>query len=90
LRDRILRRWHAYFGASPETCAKIFRDLQTTAIDEAHVEQPCPIEFLVAFFWLKDNATEELIAGLFKMDEKTVRKWKWFYIRKIAALKEQR
>lgn len=89
-KKRILRRWHAYFGASPETCATIFEDLQTTAIGEAHVEEPCVIEFLVAFYWLKSNASEEQVAGLFKMDERTVRKWKWFYIKKIVALKEQK
>ena len=87
---RILRRWHAHFGASPETCARIFVDLQTTAIHDARVDEPDVIDFLVAFFWLKDNATEERIAGLFDMDEKTVRKWKWFYVKKIAALKDQK
>lgn len=86
-----LRRWHAHYGASPETVSQVFHDLQTTEIIEARLDgQPCAFEFLLPFFWLKTNASEERLAGMFGVNEKTARKWKWESIIRIAALKEQK
>jgi hypothetical protein len=89
-RATILRRWHAYYGASPETCASVFVNLQTTNIADARVDRPCVFNFLIAFYWLKDNSTDEKLADQFKIGEKTARKWKWYYVRKFAALKPQK
>jgi hypothetical protein len=86
----VLRRWHAYYGASPETCAQLFYDLQTTQVQDARVERPDPYEFLIAFYWLKGNETDEKLAGQFKMDEKTARKWKWYYVHRISAMTAQK
>ncbi len=70
--------------------SNIFRDLQTTQIQDARVEGPDAIEFLIAFYWLKSNETDEKLAGQFDLGEKTARKWKWYYVDKIAALVEQK
>jgi hypothetical protein len=37
-RATILCHWHAYYGASPETCASVFVDLQTTNIADERVD----------------------------------------------------
>jgi hypothetical protein len=47
----ILCRWHAHYGASPETCSNIFYDLQQTQVAEARVDSPDAYEFLIAFYW---------------------------------------
>jgi hypothetical protein len=43
---------------------------------------------MMAIHWLSTYKTEEQIAGNFKVVEKTVQKWTWFYTQKIQALKE--
>jgi hypothetical protein len=82
-----LRRYKASFAASPETLESIFRDLQSTNIDDARVEKPNPRHLLMAINWLTNYESQEVIAGTFKCDEKTVSKWSWFYTQKICALK---
>jgi hypothetical protein len=85
-----LRRWHAYFGASPETCSEIFVDLQRTQVEEARVKRLDAFHFLIAFYWLKGNEPDEKLAVQFKLVEKTARKWKWYYLRKIEALRAEK
>jgi hypothetical protein len=90
-RATALRCWHVFYGASPETCAQLFYDLQITAVQDARVDRPDPYEFLIPLYWLKGNDTDDRIAGQFKLDKKTVRKWKWYYyLGKILAMVAQK
>ena len=82
-----LERFVTHFGASPETHSLIFNDLQTTDIPEARTPNPDPLSLLIATHWLKTYPKEALIAGTFKVDEKTARKYVWKYVQAIAALK---
>jgi hypothetical protein len=65
----------------------IFNDLQTTDIPEARNPNSDPLSLLIATHWLKTYPKEAQIAGTFKVDEKTARKYVWKYVQAIAALK---
>jgi hypothetical protein len=80
----------AHFGASPETCSAIFVDLQTTHIATARIAKPDILYLLMAINWLKTYPTEAQMAGIFKVDEMTVRTHVWKYVRAIQALKGQK
>jgi hypothetical protein len=84
------RRFNSNFEACPKTCVDIFLHLQTTHIDEARVNKPNPVYMMMAIHWLSTYKTEEQIAGNFKVGEKTVQKWTWFYTQKIQALKGEK
>jgi hypothetical protein len=85
-----LERFRGSYGASPETCAAVFEDLQTTNIADAHMTKPNPRDFLMTFNWMKTYKTENQLAGHFGCVEKTARKWIWEYTGRIRALKEQK
>jgi hypothetical protein len=44
----------------------------------------------MAMYWLKTYQSESVMAGTFKVDEKTVRTYVWKYVLAIQALKEQK
>ena len=83
-------RFRASYGAGPKSCVEILNDLQTTGHVEARINEPNLIDFLMAMNWLKTYKTESELAGLFKVDEKTSRKWVWKYVKAIRALKHQK
>jgi hypothetical protein len=85
-----VRRFVAFYGAYPETCSAIFTDFQTTQIFAARIPKPSVLNFLMTLFFLKRYNTEDVIAGTFKVDEKTARKWVWKYIRAMQALKAEK
>lgn len=68
-------RFRTSFGVDPKTCADIFKDLQVTDYTAARIKKPDPIYFLMALDWLKTYKEENEMAGLWKKDEQTVRKW---------------
>ena len=80
----------AHFGASPESHSAMFPDLQTTQIEAARIAKPYVLHFLMAMYWLKNYPSESVIAGTFKVDERTVRTQVWKYVLAIQALKEQK
>ena len=57
---------------------------------KAFMKSPSPTDFLMCMNWLKTYKTESQMAGHFKCDEKTARKWIWIYVSKIQALKGQK
>jgi hypothetical protein len=90
LHDTNMERFLAHFGASPESLCAIFLDLQTTHIEAARIAKPSIAHFLMAMHWLKTYPSDAVIAGTFKVDEKTARTQVWKYILAIQALKEQK
>ena len=84
-----IKQFKAIYGTDPSVCAQIFNDLQTTTITEAKIDAssvPLP-GFFVALHFLKRYQTEEEQSIFFKMSRNTVRKWKWFFVNRIRALK---
>jgi hypothetical protein len=86
-----IRRFRASFGTTPESCSKIFADLQTGACAAVvTTTKHNAVYFLMALQWLRTYMVEETLAGLYKLTEKTVRTWIWEYTIAIQALKEQK
>ena len=84
-------KFRALFGTGSETCAFIFRDLQTTGIiPNASIKQVNAANFLVSMYWLKNYPKEVELSGLFSKTEKTIRKWCWAYAESIQELKERK
>jgi hypothetical protein len=83
-----LRRFNSLFGSKPIVYAQIWEDLQTTPIPEARLDaKVCVDSFLMTIYFLKEYPTEEALSGLFKIGEKTARKWISYYVCKVQALK---
>jgi len=89
-RTTNLRRFKSHFGSNPIVYAQIWEDLQTTEIPEANISssKPCIDSFLMAMHLLKRYPTEDEQEGIFKICDKTARKWAWFYVQKVQALKK--
>ena len=88
-RKTAVRRFKSFYGSVPIVYAQIYEDLQTTDIEDAHVE-PKDLKFdylMLAMYFLKTYPTEEQMAATFNIDEGTARVWTWYYLRKIQALK---
>jgi hypothetical protein len=86
-----IRRFRAAFGTTPESCSKIFIDLQTFApAANIAIKKHNASYFLMTLNWLRSYMVEETLAGLYNLSEKTVRKWIWDYTIAIQALKEQK
>jgi len=86
------RRFKSHYGSDPVVYAQIWEDLQTTKIPEANIlnVKPCVDSFLMAVHFLKCYPTEKEQEGIFKICDKTARKWGWYYVHKIQALKKQK
>lgn len=85
-----LQRFRAFYGSNPLVYVAILEDLQTTDLPDAHVdpEKLCIPSFLLALNFLREYRTEHQRAGLFKVCERTARKWGWYYAKRIQALKD--
>lgn len=91
-RVQNLERFKGLYGSTPKVYSQIFEDLQTTEIAEARVDPKtlCIDSYLMAIHFLKCYPTENRQSGLFKICEKTARKWAWFYSERIRALKAEK
>ena len=85
-----LRRFRDAFGTSPEACCHVLGDLQTTANEQARVESPDLVYFLMSLHWMKSYKTDTSLAATFQVDEKTARGWSQWYALKIQALKNEK
>ena len=89
--ERNEDRFVYMFGAFPDVCSLIFRDIQdadispNTAINKAN-----PKHFLMCLYWLKRYQVETAISAVFGYHEDTVRKWIWRYAEAIQGLKEHK
>jgi len=85
-----LMRFRSFYGSNPLVYVAILEDLQMTDLPDAHVDPAklCLPSFLLALNFLREYRMEHQRAGLFKVCERTARKWGWFYARRIQALKE--
>ena len=93
LRKKNISRFESSYGFHPMIYAEIWHDLQTTAIPSARID-PTRIgvtleNFLFALLFFKTYPTEERLSGNWGYCEPIVRKWAWFFLEKIAALKAE-
>jgi hypothetical protein len=90
LRTKNVIRFRSYFGSDPVVYATIWNDLHDATNEAAYINTPTATlkHFLMSVFFLKCYPTETQMAGTFCVCEKTARKWCWYFLRKIQALKQ--
>jgi hypothetical protein len=81
---RDQRRFISLFGIAPELVAHVW-----TGVDVG-VEPTTPVHLLWALMFLKIYSNETVHATLAGADEKTFRKWSWFWVSKLANLQNVR
>ena len=83
-----VERFRAHYGSNPLVYAQIWEDLQQLIHFEATAKDFHL--FLMSVHFLKCYPTEAQLAATFNVCEKTVRKWCWFFARKIQELKDHK
>jgi len=84
-----------HYGTEPDICAKIWDDLQTTNIPDAKIQATLYPgrdlkNFLRACHFLRRYKTEAERKVDSGNTKKTVRKWTWFFLHKIGALRAEK
>ena len=83
----MLNRFRSWFGTSPEICEILWARLNISGwTDFSGVRPAHPMYLLWALLFLKSYGTEALLSAVVGADEKTYRKWVWFYVKGIASL----
>lgn len=77
------------FGAMPHVLAKLWETLQTTSIEAARIDpnKHSLDDFLSTLHFLYRYPTEIEDCNMWKRSRNTARKWNWFFVEKIRALK---
>ena len=78
------RRWKSWFGVTPEIAAEVWCLLKVDWTN--NLTSPNPEHLLWALSLLKTYKKEAEHASEFRVDEKTFRKWAFFYLEGIARL----
>lgn len=84
------KRFTSHYGCSPRVASMIYEDLQRTQVAAARVSGKQQLKvrhFLMALHMLKVYPTEIQREAIFDLSPSYARKWVWFYVEKIAALK---
>lgn len=81
------QRFKDHFGASHIVVALIWKDLQTTSLRRARIKVLKFDAFLEALNFLYRYKRESEREAQFDKSPKTIRKWSWYYLMKIQALK---
>lgn len=87
-----VNRFKTMYGSDPAVYAKIWIDLQSTAIDEARIDgnKDSIVGFFIAINYLKRYRPEKEQAVTFKCSPTTIRKWRKYFVPRIAKLKKQK
>lgn len=81
------RRFMAHYGLDPVMVSIVWSRLAHSGwLQYAGVRGAKPEHFLWCLHWFKCYDTEEILAARVGCDEKTFRKWIWFYAEGIAEL----
>jgi hypothetical protein len=90
LRTKNVIRFRSYFGSDPVVYATIWNDLHDPTNEDAYITTSTATlkYFLMSVCFLKCYPTETQMAGTFCVCEKTARKWVWYFLSKIQALKQ--
>jgi hypothetical protein len=89
IRKTNVARYRSEYGADPSVHAKLWIDLMTTDNPKAKIDPKlCKLSmFFMSLNFLRRYSTETEQANTFDKSENTIRKWRWFFVHKIAALK---
>ena len=84
------RRFKAWFGLTPQWCAIVWFELQSSGwLDRAPRVHVYPRHLLYALHFLKNYETEQANALKVFCDDKTFRQWSWYFIEGIASLESK-
>ena len=102
-RKTNVERFVDYFGVAPAVYAEIWEDLQTTSIVfrasngalvparmDTTMASVTLQNFLLALHFIKAYPTEKQRAGKSGRCERFMRKWGWYFLERIAALKKKK
>ena len=78
-----LRRFRAFFGVSPSTCAFVWGKIRSLG----WAPRARPVHILWGLLFLNVYDPEEVIAGFLGVDEQTYREWSFVMVKVIARLK---
>jgi len=78
-----LRRFRAFFGVSPSTCAFLWGKIKALGL----APRALPVHLLWALLFLNLYNPEAVIAGFLGVDEQTYRQWSFELVEVIAKLK---
>ena len=73
------RRFRSAFGVNTGVAKALWNDAKLIGTQPRHM--------LVALEFLQRYNSEESSAAFFNLDEKTIRKYRWLYVKAIASLK---
>lgn len=76
-----LRRFKSFFGITPSVCSIIWDSLKNKIPAES-----APKHLLWCLLFLKQYSVEHIRHTILNADEKTIRKWTWFYVKLLADL----
>lgn len=80
-----LRRFRGWFGTDPFIVSLVWGLLSQKGWIKK-INGTKPIHLLWALNFLKNYNVEHVSASLFGVDEKTLRKWVWFFVNGISTL----
>jgi len=103
-RETSVEDFKSFFGSHPAVLAQIWEDLQTTSatledkngntvsaqIDTTKTRSVHLKNFLRAHQFLKQYQTEKQRKLPFRNMEKTLRKWCWYFVERMAALRQEK
>lgn len=83
----LINRFRYWFGTSPTITAITWsRLIESGWTNYSGVREAKPKYLLWALLFLKSYGTEAVLSAMVDADEKTFRKWAWFYVEGIATL----
>jgi len=89
-----MQRFATHFGSKPVVYAAIWADLQRTENEDAKVDvvnDRTKIEhLLIATHFFKCHSKENEAEAIFKLSDRSIRKWVWFYAARLQALKSEK
>ena len=89
LRNTNVMRFRSFYGSDPIVYAKIWNDLHDDTNEAAFINTSTATlrHFFMGLFFLKCYPNQTHMAATFRVCEKTARKWCWYFLSKIQALK---
>jgi DDE superfamily endonuclease len=89
LRNTNIIRFRSFYGSDPIVYARIWNDLHDGTNEAAfiHTSTATLRHFFMSLFFLKCYPSATQMAAIFRVCEKTARKWCWYFLSKIQALK---
>lgn len=90
-RNTKLTRFRSLYGSNPVVYSEMWEAFQTTSDVAAQIDKKNLITkyFFMTLYFLKCYPREHELSVLFRVDEKTARRWIKFYVEKIQGLKYQ-